>query len=170
MLFKDKQIVIPNRKKLPSINELKGQKFCKFHQMTGHTIITCVHLMDLIQKAIKVGWLKFKEKEAAMKVDTNPFEVNSNFAETIYISANVAGIEIGPIANIEGMKWANELEHNHFKDVERSIFLITRESLLNFYQDSMMSKGTYHYAPSAALYSIEILQRNLRKGSSMTNR
>ena len=31
VLLKDKPIVIPDVKKLPSLNELKGRKFCKFH-------------------------------------------------------------------------------------------------------------------------------------------
>ena len=42
----------------------------------GHTTNNCVRFKDLIQKAIKEGRLKFEEKEATMKVDTNPFEVS----------------------------------------------------------------------------------------------
>lgn len=76
MLLKDKHIVIPDGKKLPPLNEVKGQKFCKFHQMIGHTTNNCVCLRDLIQKAIKEGRLKFEEKGTTMKVDVDPFKVS----------------------------------------------------------------------------------------------
>ena len=48
VLFKDKQIVIPVGKKLPSLNELKGQNFCEFHQIMGHKTNHCVRFRDLI--------------------------------------------------------------------------------------------------------------------------
>ena len=36
VLWKDKQIVLPKGKKIPSKEEIKRQKFCKFHLILGH--------------------------------------------------------------------------------------------------------------------------------------
>ena len=119
VLLKDKQIVIPDGKKLPSLNELKGQKFCKFYQIRGHITNICVRFRDLIQKAVKEGRLKFEEKEVTMKVDTNPFKFSSSLAKPIFISANIAGVEADYVANVVRMKWANELELDHFEGVKK---------------------------------------------------
>ena len=48
ILLKDKQIVIPDWKKLPYLNELKGQKACQLHQMMGHITNNSVCFKDLI--------------------------------------------------------------------------------------------------------------------------
>ena len=55
ILLNDKQIIILEGTKLPPLNESKGHKFCKFHQMTGHITNNCVHFRDFIQKAIEEG-------------------------------------------------------------------------------------------------------------------
>ena len=45
-----------------------------------------------------------------MKVDTNPFEVSTSFAELIFISANVARVDANEDTSAKRMKWADELE------------------------------------------------------------
>ena len=62
VLLQDKQIVLPEGKKMPSAEEIKNRKFCKYHQIIGHSTNNCVRFRDLIQKAIKDGRLKFEEK------------------------------------------------------------------------------------------------------------
>ena len=41
ILLKDKQIILPKGKKMPSIKEIKNQKFCKYHQIIGHLTNNC---------------------------------------------------------------------------------------------------------------------------------
>ena len=36
VLLQDKQIMLPEGKKMPSIEEIKNKKFCKYHQIVGH--------------------------------------------------------------------------------------------------------------------------------------
>ena len=67
-----------------------------------------------------------------MKVDTNPFEVSLSFGGPIFISTNVAGIEADYVSNVGRMRWVDELELDHFKGVEKLIFPIAGESLLDF--------------------------------------
>ncbi|MED6212640.1 hypothetical protein PIB30_085418 [Stylosanthes scabra] len=46
---------------------------------------------DLIQEAITEGRLKFEESKTEMKVDSDPFEVNSNFVEPCCFEAHMVG-------------------------------------------------------------------------------
>ena len=55
VLLKDKQIILPEGKKMPLVEEIKNQKFCKYHQIIGHSTNNCIRFKDLIQKAIKEG-------------------------------------------------------------------------------------------------------------------
>ena len=77
---------------MPSICEIKNRKFCKFHQIVGHSTNNCVHFRDLIQKAIKYGRLKFEEKANPMKVDIEWFEEDSNYVKPISLLINMVGV------------------------------------------------------------------------------
>lgn len=72
MLVKDKHINLSDDHKFMTPEQLKCQKYYKFHNKIGHTTNSCIHFRDLIQETIKHGRLKFDEKEALMKVDSNP--------------------------------------------------------------------------------------------------
>ena len=117
---------------MPPLNELKGRKFCKFHQMTGHTANNCVHFRELIQKAIKEGRLTFNAKDGKMKVDIDPFEVSSNFAEPALILANIAEIKINHIDNPGRLQWTDEVERDYSESIKQPIFLTSGESLFDF--------------------------------------
>ena len=93
ILLKDKQIILPKGKKMPSVNEIKNKKFCKFHQIASHSTNNCMHFRDLIQKAIQDGRLKFEEKSAPMKVDTKPFDVDSNYVEPITLPIGMVSLD-----------------------------------------------------------------------------
>ena len=126
VLLQDKQIVLPEGKKMPSAEEIKNRKFCKYHQIIGHSTNNCVRFRDLIQKAIKDGRLKFEEKsQSSMTVDVNPFEMNSAYVEPVHLSINVAGIEAE-----EEAKEAMELDA--FENMEKPIYPKAGEDLLDF--------------------------------------
>ena len=82
-----------------------------------------------------------------MKVDTNPFEVSSSFAEPIFISANVIGVEANHVVDTKRMKQANELELDHFEGVEKLIFPVVDESLVNFLSQQHDAKGDVSLCP-----------------------
>ena len=48
VLLKDKQIILPEGKKMPSAKEIKNRNFCKYHQIMEHSTNNCVHFRDLI--------------------------------------------------------------------------------------------------------------------------
>ena len=69
-----KQHVLSADHQIPSADELKGRRYCKWHNATSHQTADCKVLRQQIQSAIEQGWLIFGI--AAMKVDRNPFPIN----------------------------------------------------------------------------------------------
>ena len=115
VLLKDKQIILTKGKKMPSVEEIKNQKFCKYHQIVGHLTNNCVCFGDLIQKAIKEGRLKFEEKpQSTMTVDVNPFKMNSTFVEPVFMSINAVGFD-----EDAKKKMKKDMKLNAFKNTER---------------------------------------------------
>ena len=103
----------------------------------------------MIQKAIKEGRLKFEDKKGNMKVDANPFEVSSSFAEPALISTNVAEIRINPSSESR-QRWADEVKIDHFEAVEKPIFPIAGESLIEFLSRQCNAKGDVSLCPSCS--------------------
>ena len=60
VLLKDKHIILLEGKKMPSVEEIKNKKYCKYHQIVVHSTNNSICFRDLIQKAIKEGRLKFE--------------------------------------------------------------------------------------------------------------
>ncbi|MDD0193465.1 hypothetical protein PSY30_23450, partial [Shigella flexneri] len=59
---------------LPSVEQMKGKVFCKFHNSWRHSTNNCVVFRDVVQDLIDQGKLKFPEKsKSTMKVDSDPF-------------------------------------------------------------------------------------------------
>ncbi|XP_027368230.1 uncharacterized protein LOC113874205 [Abrus precatorius] len=55
ILLKDGQIVLCDDHKIPTLEQRKGKKYCKFHHVYGHWTNNCVRFRDLIQDVIKQG-------------------------------------------------------------------------------------------------------------------
>ncbi|XP_059638807.1 uncharacterized protein LOC132281087 [Cornus florida] len=73
-LMADKMIFLPKGHRIPSASDLKGKKYCKYHNSWNHATNDCIVLRGVLQKAINECTLKFPEKSSeTMKVDTNPF-------------------------------------------------------------------------------------------------
>ncbi|XP_027337413.1 uncharacterized protein LOC113851132 [Abrus precatorius] len=53
ILLKDGQIILSDDHKIPTLEQRKGQKYCKFRHVYGHWTNNCVCFKDLIQDAIK---------------------------------------------------------------------------------------------------------------------
>ena len=48
VLLKDKQIILPEGKKMPSVKEIKIKKFCKYHKIIRHSTNHCIRFRDSI--------------------------------------------------------------------------------------------------------------------------
>ena len=128
VLLNDKHIILLKGKKMPSVQEMKNLKFCKYHQIVGHLTNNCVRFRDLIQKATKEGRLKFEEKpQSTMTVDVNPFEIDSTFVKLVFMSINAMGFD----EDVEE-KMKEDMKPNAFENTEKPIYPKAREDLLNF--------------------------------------
>jgi hypothetical protein len=59
---------------IPSAGELKGKKYCKFHNATHHNTNECRILHQHVQRAIVQGKMKFEPaKKLAMDIDRHSF-------------------------------------------------------------------------------------------------
>jgi hypothetical protein len=59
---------------IPSAEELKGNKYCKFYNVTNHSTNECRIFRFHIQKAIEQGRIKFElAKKPTMDIDKHPF-------------------------------------------------------------------------------------------------
>jgi hypothetical protein len=59
---------------IPSVEELKGKKYCKFHNGTNHNTNECRIFCFYIKKAIKQGKIKFEPaKKPTLDIDNHPF-------------------------------------------------------------------------------------------------
>ena len=90
MLLKDKQISLGDYHKIPTFEQRKGKRYCKFHNIFGHWTNSCLCLRDMVQKAIDEGRLKFEEKP--MKVDIDPFHIQANYIKPMQIMMMGASI------------------------------------------------------------------------------
>ena len=63
---------------IPSTEELKKIKYCKWHNATSHSTNECKVIRQQLQSAIESGRIKFDNSKAQkpMKIDQHPFPAN----------------------------------------------------------------------------------------------
>lgn len=77
LLLQEGQIKLSPNHNIPSADELKKIKYCKWHNATSHGTNECKVFRQQIQTAIKQGRLKFESpKKPPMKMDQHPFPSN----------------------------------------------------------------------------------------------
>ena len=113
---------------MPSIDEIKNRKFCKFHQIVGHSTNNYVRFRDLIHKAIKDRRLKFEEKSNLIKVDTKPFDIDSNYVEPVTLLIGMVGLDD---REFDERKLQDDMTLDLFKNTERPIYPKLRDDSLD---------------------------------------
>jgi len=76
LLLSEGQIKLKPYHKIPSDEELKHIKYCKWHNATSHDTNECKVFCQQIQSAIEQGRLKFEVPKRPMKMDQHPFATN----------------------------------------------------------------------------------------------
>ncbi|KAK1669329.1 hypothetical protein QYE76_057488 [Lolium multiflorum] len=120
LLLAEKHIKIPEGHKVPTMQELNGKPYCKWHNTFTHTTNDCRVWRQQIQMAIENGRLIFNQY--AMKVDTHPFPA-VNMVELTHLggcqpdfSANINMVELGHPSE----KGGDEDSYSHSKDTEEA--------------------------------------------------
>ncbi|XP_051122661.1 uncharacterized protein LOC127245690 [Andrographis paniculata] len=113
-LLKDKQIKLRDGQRVPSLEELKGKVYCKWHGSYTHATASCTYIRNTIQKALDEGRLKLTEK--SMQVDANPFPAPSiNTMSTGSPKDNTKG------SNRFGSRFMNDSDLEYDKGVQSLI-------------------------------------------------
>jgi hypothetical protein len=74
LLLEKKQLKLPANHVIPSAKELKGKKYCKFHNVTNQSTNECRIFHFHIQKAIEQGKIRFEPaKKPTMHIDKHPY-------------------------------------------------------------------------------------------------
>ena len=76
LLLSEGQIKLKPYHKIPTDQELKNMKYCKWHNATSHDTNECKVFRQQIQSAIEQGRLKFEALKKPMKTDGHPFPTN----------------------------------------------------------------------------------------------
>ena len=76
LLLSEGQIKLKPYHKIPTDQELKNIKYCKWHNATSHDTNECKVFRQQIQSAIEQGRLKFETPKKPMKIDGHPFLAN----------------------------------------------------------------------------------------------
>ena len=76
LLLLEGQIKLKPYHKIPTDQELKNIKYCKWHNATSHDTNECKVSRQQIQSAIEQGRLKFETPKKPMKIDGHPFPAN----------------------------------------------------------------------------------------------
>jgi len=77
-LLQEVQIKLSPNHVIPSAEELKKIKYCKWHNATSHNTNECKVFRQQLQSAIESGRIKFDNSKAQklMKIDQHPFPTN----------------------------------------------------------------------------------------------
>ena len=76
MLLSEGSIMLKPYHKIPSEEELKNMKYCKWHNATSHNTNECKVFRQQIQLSLKQGKLKFETPKRTMKIDQHLFATN----------------------------------------------------------------------------------------------
>ena len=77
-LLQEGQIKLSPNHVIPSAEELKKIKYCKWHNATSHSTNECKVFRQQLQSAIESGRIKFDSSKThkPMKIDQRPFPTN----------------------------------------------------------------------------------------------
>lgn len=76
LLLQEKQIQLPVGHILPSAEEIKKRRYCKWHNSYSHHTNECKIFRQQIQSAIEQGRIKIDDAKRPMKIEGHPFPVN----------------------------------------------------------------------------------------------
>src|SRR6185503_11783006 len=76
LLLSEGLIKMKPHHKIPSEDELKNIKYCKWHNATSHDTNECKVFRQHIQMSFEQGRLKFEALKKTMKIDRHPFATN----------------------------------------------------------------------------------------------
>lgn len=114
---------------IPPFEQRKRKIYCKFHNVYGHFTSNCLCFKDMIQKAIDEGRLKFEQKP--IQVNTDPFQVQTNYAEPVQILMVGASIGMSKV-KIALFEYEDNQALVEIKKEEEYVSPLVGETLIEF--------------------------------------
>jgi len=75
-LLEKGQIKLTGNHKIPSAEELKKKRYCKYHNSNNHNTNDCKVFRDVIQQAINKGKIGLEKAKGGMGIEGHPFPTN----------------------------------------------------------------------------------------------
>jgi hypothetical protein len=75
-LLEKVQIKLIGNHRIPSAEELKKKRYCKYHNSNTHNTNDCKVLRDIIQQAINKGRIGLEKTKSGMGIEGHPFPMN----------------------------------------------------------------------------------------------
>ena len=75
-LLKKGQIKLIGNHRIPSAEELKKKRYCKYHNSNSHNTNDCKVFRDIIQQAINKGKIGMEKAKGGMGIKGHPFPAN----------------------------------------------------------------------------------------------
>jgi len=76
-LLEKGQIKLRGNHRIPSAEELKKKRYCKYHNSNTHNTNDCKVFRDIIQQAINKGKIGLEKDKSGMGIEGHPFLVNT---------------------------------------------------------------------------------------------
>jgi hypothetical protein len=141
LLLQEEKIKLSQYHTIPSADELKKIRYCKWHNATSHSTNDCKIFHHQIQIAIEQGRLKFeipKKPSKPMKIDQHPFptnvvEVNGKAKVLTSQLAEASGVvDLEVQISAEEVKWKRPIEEAECS--KGTWHPVTSQMLLNKFQ------------------------------------
>lgn len=81
LLLQKGQLQLSTNHMIPSAEEHKKKKYCKFHNSISNDTKDCKFFGQQVQSTINQGRIKFEETKKSMKIDGHPFPTDTNMIE-----------------------------------------------------------------------------------------
>ena len=75
-LLEKGQIKLTGNHRIPSVEELKNKRYCKYHNSNTHSTNDCKVFRDIIQQAINKGKIGLENVKGGMGIEGHPFPAN----------------------------------------------------------------------------------------------
>ncbi|XP_066320003.1 uncharacterized protein [Miscanthus floridulus] len=120
LLLEKGQLKLPPNHKIPSPEELKRRKYCKFHNASTHSTNECRVFRQHILIAIEQGKVKFESaKKSNMKIDENTFPKDVNMVNIKLLKGKAKVLTLDRAKEARTVDPMGQISTNEYKKIRQ---------------------------------------------------